>query len=671
MLLALLCGRIMQKIFFGTLRPNEVERLYDRLWFFITESLLAFTIFRDEFDIPFALMFGFLLFVKSFHWLASDRIEWMDQRPYPGPNLSFHVRMLVLFTILWMTDFLMLIFALESTITNGVGGIVLFASEYGILIASIMNTIVKYLLSAYELRRAGQRGGENAPPWENKSMWVFYVELATDFLKLTTYLIFFMIIITFYGLPLHIIRDVYITARSFITRLRALHRYQTATRNMDERYPNASEEELAATSDRTCIICREEMLLQVAGAAPAGDGPNTTPKKLPCGHIFHFHCLRSWLERQQSCPTCRRNVLESNNAIDGTPDAPAQNPGIPQADRLAQGGPQNVNAQGLNNNNPLGGIVGRLFRNPAQEPNRYFPAQVPNLRNPNPPNAGQPPAGGIYVQYQIQYQFPPEHGQRHPQRPLQEVPRFPGFPGPEGAWRQWPNSPAHRDNETSGNITTISNPANAEEISPSTSLGNTLSRQRSDSRDSAADTNAESDSPFTDGPSQMKEHLPDQTSTPEPVHSVASSTSNIPDLVPLYDYSTITHGSSLAQNGMPSGVPNIETIVSQTGQPSFRPSHQTSPSVIEQQESRLPLLNAFTQRELAAMDVATREDIDERLRVLERVSNTVHNCIHDLMKLRSTLPPLNTVSNASDTNRVETDSSGANERESGQLQNTD
>jgi E3 ubiquitin-protein ligase synoviolin len=53
------------------------QRLYDRLWFFITESLLAFTIFRDDFDIPFALMFGFLLFVKSFHWLASDRIEWV------------------------------------------------------------------------------------------------------------------------------------------------------------------------------------------------------------------------------------------------------------------------------------------------------------------------------------------------------------------------------------------------------------------------------------------------------------------------------------------------------------------------------------------------------------------------------------------------------------------
>jgi len=83
-----------------------------------------------------------------------------------------------------------------------------------------------------------------------------------DFLKLTTYLVFFTLIITFYGLPLNIVRDVYITARSFITRLRALRRYQTATRNMDQRYPDATEEEMAAMSDRTCIICREEMVLR-------------------------------------------------------------------------------------------------------------------------------------------------------------------------------------------------------------------------------------------------------------------------------------------------------------------------------------------------------------------------------------------------------------------------
>ncbi|OBZ66092.1 E3 ubiquitin-protein ligase synoviolin [Grifola frondosa] len=78
-LCALLCGRVMQRLFFGPLQPREVERLYDQTWMFVTESLLAFTIFRDEFDVPFLLMFGFLLFIKCFHWLMADRVESMDQ----------------------------------------------------------------------------------------------------------------------------------------------------------------------------------------------------------------------------------------------------------------------------------------------------------------------------------------------------------------------------------------------------------------------------------------------------------------------------------------------------------------------------------------------------------------------------------------------------------------
>jgi E3 ubiquitin-protein ligase synoviolin len=140
-----------------------------------------------------------------------------------------------------------------------------------------------------------------------------YLTSIEDFLKLSTYLGFFAVIVTFYGVPLNVVRDVYVTARSFITRLRDLMRYRTATRNMDERYPNATQEEMSAMSDHICIICREEMVLPdpvtrdqanpPGTTAPARDGPNMTPKKLPCGHIFHFHCLRSWLERQQSCPT--------------------------------------------------------------------------------------------------------------------------------------------------------------------------------------------------------------------------------------------------------------------------------------------------------------------------------------------------------------------------------
>ena len=56
------------------------QRLYDQTWMFVTESLLAFTIFRDDFDIPFVIMFGFLLFIKCFHWLMADRVESVSER---------------------------------------------------------------------------------------------------------------------------------------------------------------------------------------------------------------------------------------------------------------------------------------------------------------------------------------------------------------------------------------------------------------------------------------------------------------------------------------------------------------------------------------------------------------------------------------------------------------
>lgn len=69
---------------------NISQRLYDQTWMFVTESLLAFTIFRDEFDVPFLLMFGFLLFVKCFHWLLADRVESVRLSISPTSSLSSH-----------------------------------------------------------------------------------------------------------------------------------------------------------------------------------------------------------------------------------------------------------------------------------------------------------------------------------------------------------------------------------------------------------------------------------------------------------------------------------------------------------------------------------------------------------------------------------------------------
>ncbi|WVQ94559.1 hypothetical protein IAU59_001639 [Kwoniella sp. CBS 9459] len=383
---AICLGIGIKKVFFGQLRAIEYEHLFERLWIFLTESLLALTIFRDDFSAPFAIMYGVLLFLKCFHWITADRVDYMDQIPPPGPPKSFHIRIASIILVLTVFDMTLASYSIETILTEGVSAMVLFASEFTILQASILGTAARYVVGLIDLRRA--RGRADAPSWEEKSMWLFYVDLVVDFFKLLTYLTFFAVILLHYGLPLHILRDVYMTLRSFVSRCGDLIRYRRATRDMDALYPDATEEEMDRLGDKTCIICREEMVprgsareAQLRAEREAEDaelgadigatagGPNETPKKLACGHVFHFHCLRSWLERQQSCPTCRRDVLRT----------PATTPARAAADRAA-----NAFAN-LNNN------ANNNAANPAPLPT---PGAIPQ-----PPNAPQPrPTDGQAMQ---------------------------------------------------------------------------------------------------------------------------------------------------------------------------------------------------------------------------------------------------------------------------------
>ena len=140
-------------------------------------------------------------------------------------------------------------------------------------------------------------------------------------------------------MPIHIIRDVALTIRSFIKRVRDFVKYRQATDDMNSRYPDASGQEI----DGECIICREELRPWQREPDPserAGQDARTSsderlrPKKLPCGHVLHLGCLRSWLLRQQVCPTCRRPVLENST---GAPVQSANNPEQNQGQQARNG----------------------------------------------------------------------------------------------------------------------------------------------------------------------------------------------------------------------------------------------------------------------------------------------------------------------------------------------
>ncbi|KAJ5395266.1 uncharacterized protein N7487_009569 [Penicillium crustosum] len=439
----------LQRLLYGPLRPIETEQLYERAWFAVTETCLAMTIFRGELGGWFLVMFISLLVGKVWGWIGEGRVEFLEQQPPANPRL-FHTRLAASLVLTVLFDAFMLRYCVHTVLAHARPDMmVMFGFEFAILTILSTSTLLRYVIALTEISitrqqikakmqerrdeiraarveaiREHARAGAASPPdnlpdendvnemeidvpgWEEKGRWVFYLDLLTDLLKLVIYLSFFGILLTFYGLPIHILRDVVVTIRSFVRRIMDFMRYRNATRDMHQRYPDATADEVSR--EDVCIICREEMIPvqpvqpQPAANAAAGEpAPQPAvgtqrvpdrlrPKKLPCGHILHFSCLRSWLERQQNCPTCRRPVVipqgtrgaagvGGNNAAGG-PNGGVQ-PGQQGADaqpraRVYQFGPFRIG---------FGAVRGDLFNNlhphghqgNAPQPGAHPPANAP------------------------------------------------------------------------------------------------------------------------------------------------------------------------------------------------------------------------------------------------------------------------------------------------------
>ena len=284
----------MRKIFFGQLRAAEMEHLIERSWYAVTETCLAFTVFRDDFSPRFVALFTMLLFLKCFHWLAEDRIDYMERSPVI--SFLFHIRAISLMGMLFLLDVYFINHAYHNTLIKGPSVQLVFGFEYAILMSAVVLIFVKYVLHAIDVQ------SEN--PWENKAVYLLYTELMVGGVKVALYFLFLAIMIKVHTFPLFAIRPMYLTVREFRKALSDVVMSRRAIRNMNTLYPDATVEEIAS-GDNVCIICREEM--------------HTQCKKLPCNHIFHTSCLRSWFQRQQTCPTCRMDVLRPP----GTTNVPA------------------------------------------------------------------------------------------------------------------------------------------------------------------------------------------------------------------------------------------------------------------------------------------------------------------------------------------------------------
>lgn len=406
--LLLLCSMtllyLLQRLLYGPLRPIEIEQLSEKAWYAVLDTLLAMPSFREDVGAKLLGMFVLLLAGKVWGWIGEGRVDVLEQGQMTGNGANqklFHARLATSLLVSVAFAVSMFVYCVDIVIEDPRPGMmVIFTFEFAILCVFSTFTLIRYGLAVWDIRVVKQQTAAaieqrkdeiqaereaaislarqeerevptfdepievaeeevDVPGWEDKRRALFVVEVVTDFIKLLIYIFFFTVSVTFNGLPMHIMRDVYMTFASFSKRVSDYMAYRKATSDMNTRYPDATTEEIRGDS---CIVCREEMLAWADGepqaaAQPAADGqpaPAPAPalpasrrrdeglraKKLPCGHILHLRCLKAWLERQQVCPTCRRPVVtetaaNGSAAAGGNAAAPGQNgaPGQAQPPR--------------------------------------------------------------------------------------------------------------------------------------------------------------------------------------------------------------------------------------------------------------------------------------------------------------------------------------------------
>ncbi len=215
----------LQKLLFGPLRPIEIEQLYEKAWFAVTETCLAMTIFRGEIGGWFLVMFFSLLAAKVWGWIGEGRVEVLEQQPPQHPRL-FHTRLAISLSISVLFDSYMLEYLVKEVLHQARPDMtVMFGFEFAVLTISSMSTMARYAISLVEIyivrmqkerrieeiRReriiaAATRSastdadllpdGSHVPTplaadapiddaelevegWEDKGRWVFYLDLTT------------------------------------------------------------------------------------------------------------------------------------------------------------------------------------------------------------------------------------------------------------------------------------------------------------------------------------------------------------------------------------------------------------------------------------------------------------------------------------------------------------
>ncbi|XP_066493805.1 E3 ubiquitin-protein ligase AMFR [Tiliqua scincoides] len=298
----MLVAKLLQRAVFGPLRVSERQHLKDKFWNFIFYKFIfifgVLNVQTVEEVVMWCLWFSGLVFLHLMVQLCKDRFEYLSFSPTTPMNS--HIRVLTLLVAMLLSCCGLAVVCGIIGYTHGMHTLSFMAAESLLVTVRTVHVILRYVIHLWDLNHEGT--------WESKGTYVYYTDFIMELTLLSLDLMHHIHMLLFGNIWLSMASLVIFMQLRYLfhevqRRLRRHKNYLRVVGNMEARFAVATPEELAANND-DCAICWDSM--QAA-------------RKLPCGHLFHNSCLRSWLEQDTSCPTCRMslNITDNHHAREG------------------------------------------------------------------------------------------------------------------------------------------------------------------------------------------------------------------------------------------------------------------------------------------------------------------------------------------------------------------
>ena len=287
-----LAGKLIQHVVFGTLRAVERQHLRERFWNFVFyKFVFLFGILNVQAMFTFICWLGWFTILGLTHiglQLCFDRFEFVANNPTTPRRV--YAKLIGLVTTIF--------FVAVSLICASFWAFCADLAGLNLLAFMLAEGFMLFIRIAYVITRVFIHFKDTSPNsarWEDKDIIVYYVNLYADlllyavdlanhihmllwgnaFLSVTSLIIFLQI------------RQLY---NEVTHRLKRHWAWSQVVQSIDRCLTSVSAIGIDP-SEQTCSICWESM---------------SSAKRLPCKHLFHATCLRSWLDYDMTCPVCRR-----------------------------------------------------------------------------------------------------------------------------------------------------------------------------------------------------------------------------------------------------------------------------------------------------------------------------------------------------------------------------